>query len=839
MFTERKQFLEKIITAITFMVVLVVLPILTYAQTITFTSNNPTTLPSNFAIPSTNQIIYQGEFEFDVFNNNGAGLKTVTFTPTGTFETTDIDNYKFYWNTLNSLSGASFKTTTSILSSGNQVSIKIYNEWFPDETTYYFWITADITTNATEGHNIAVEALDIDDFDFNKGSKIGAMYDGNVHTFGASLPLIVPNTSPLNGFYYSEGYGPSEYQSYTVSGSNLTNNILITAPLHYEVSTSSNSGYSSSITLNSGSGTVSPTTIYVRLKAGLLTGSYNAESIQHSSNGATTQTVSCSGYVNCYTPKPIVTSPILLCLNQTPTPLNATGQNLAWLDYGSSSVGGNTDPTSHKNFQVSQHDYYLYFQVNTSATSVEIHSFDWGIPKNQSVTNVSFAIQHANGASITNGDQTNGPVSASANNYLKQTATFSELILTPGSYRIALTTGEGRITYFNNPSYPQNESSGTVTITGNDSFQLFYNIQYFYQFETSIAPTPSTDVEGTFFYYVTQTISGCTSEPATIEVIVSTDGPPPPGSINGNTTLCPGATNATYSIDPVSGATSYTWTVPAGWSITSGQGTTGITVTSVSTSGDISVVAENDCGTSDPSTLAVSTEDNEDPVITCPANQTVDANNTACSYIVDNDDWNATATDNCVVASITHNYNGGGNSLNGESFPLGTTTITWTARDGGGLESTCDFDITVTNPISATVSRFSLNNECPELFKNQGFNSNSGNYDAGSTKIVFTVEIENANTSEWSFNYELTGATIRPGLSGLGIDSYYEDSEETITVNGNNSTNLTFYVNNVPPIQLEPTLEITNITDGNGCTATDAAPLSITIKAMPEVGEYE
>lgn len=334
MFTERKQFLEKIITAITFMVVLVVLPILTYAQTITFTSNNPTTLPSNFAIPSTNQIIYQGEFEFDVFNNNGAGLKTVTFTPTGTFETTDIDNYKFYWNTLNSLSGASFKTTTSILSSGNQVSIKIYNEWFPDETTYYFWITADITTNATEGHNIAVEALDIDDFDFNKGSKIGAMYDGNVHTFGASLPLIVPNTSPLNGFYYSEGYGPSEYQSYTVSGSNLTNNILITAPLHYEVSTSSNSGYSSSITLNSGSGTVSPTTIYVRLKAGLLTGSYNAESIQHSSNGATTQTVSCSGYVNCYTPKPIVTSPILLCLNQTPTPLNATGQNLAWLDYG-------------------------------------------------------------------------------------------------------------------------------------------------------------------------------------------------------------------------------------------------------------------------------------------------------------------------------------------------------------------------------------------------------------------------------------------------------------------------------------------------------------------------
>ncbi len=70
-----------------------------------------------------------------------------------------------------------------------------------------------------------------------------------------------------------------------------------------------------------------------------------------------------------------------------------------------------------------------------------------------------------------------------------------------------------------------------------------------------------------------------------------------PGAITGPTSVC-GQTTATYSIAPVFNTTSYTWTLPAGVSITSGFGTTSITVSFASNfvSGNISVSAVNACG---------------------------------------------------------------------------------------------------------------------------------------------------------------------------------------------------------------------------------------------------
>lgn len=60
-----------------------------------------------------------------------------------------------------------------------------------------------------------------------------------------------------------------------------------------------------------------------------------------------------------------------------------------------------------------------------------------------------------------------------------------------------------------------------------------------------------------------------------------------------------------YSITPVSGADSYTWTVPSDATIVSGQGTISITVNFGSSSGNISVTADNDCGSSPAQSLAV------------------------------------------------------------------------------------------------------------------------------------------------------------------------------------------------------------------------------------------
>jgi hypothetical protein len=74
--------------------------------------------------------------------------------------------------------------------------------------------------------------------------------------------------------------------------------------------------------------------------------------------------------------------------------------------------------------------------------------------------------------------------------------------------------------------------------------------------------------------------------------------PATPGIISGPSTACNGQTGVNFSIIPVSGATSYTWTRPTGTIITSGQGTNSATMTFGPNSGDVKVKALNSCGTS-------------------------------------------------------------------------------------------------------------------------------------------------------------------------------------------------------------------------------------------------
>jgi hypothetical protein len=98
--------------------------------------------------------------------------------------------------------------------------------------------------------------------------------------------------------------------------------------------------------------------------------------------------------------------------------------------------------------------------------------------------------------------------------------------------------------------------------------------------------------------------------------------PAQPGSISGNATPCSSASQ-TYSITPVSGATSYTWTLPNGW--TGSSTTSSITVTTGASGGTISVTANNTCGSSTARTLAVT-------IATAPAQPgTISGSATPCN----------------------------------------------------------------------------------------------------------------------------------------------------------------------------------------------------------------
>jgi len=99
----------------------------------------------------------------------------------------------------------------------------------------------------------------------------------------------------------------------------------------------------------------------------------------------------------------------------------------------------------------------------------------------------------------------------------------------------------------------------------------------------------------------------------------------------------------------------------------------------------------------------VTVNDMQNPTIDCPTVSLVKGTNNACTFDMGSDAFNAVASDNCS-ATVLNDYNGTA-TLNGANFPLGNTTIVWTATDAGGLTATCSMTITVTDddaPTSAT-----------------------------------------------------------------------------------------------------------------------------------------
>lgn len=76
-----------------------------------------------------------------------------------------------------------------------------------------------------------------------------------------------------------------------------------------------------------------------------------------------------------------------------------------------------------------------------------------------------------------------------------------------------------------------------------------------------------------------------------------------------------------------------------------------------------------------------------EPVVGCPPDIEVYADPGENSAVVD---WvEPFATDNCTVVSLTSTHNPG------DSFPVGTTTVSYTATDQCGNTASCSFDITV------------------------------------------------------------------------------------------------------------------------------------------------
>lgn len=212
--------------------------------------------------------------------------------------------------------------------------------------------------------------------------------------------------------------------------------------------------------------------------------------------------------------------------------------------------------------------------------------------------------------------------------------------------------------------------------------------------------------------------------------------------------------------------------------ITDNCGVGGLTITQTPAAGavlplgttNVTVSATDANGNTGSCTFAVNVIDNTPPVFaSCPLNISVLNNPGACGAIVS---WAPpVAVDNCSAATVT--FTSGFPS--GSFFPIGTTTVTYTATDAAGNSSTCSFTVTVTDattpvftscPASITIptdpgqctaiatwTAPTATDNCPGLLVSQTAGLPSGSaFPIGVTTISFLATDVNGNSVTCSFN---------------------------------------------------------------------------------------
>jgi uncharacterized repeat protein (TIGR01451 family) len=110
-------------------------------------------------------------------------------------------------------------------------------------------------------------------------------------------------------------------------------------------------------------------------------------------------------------------------------------------------------------------------------------------------------------------------------------------------------------------------------------------------------------------------------------------------------------------------------------------------------------------------TITFTVKDTTPPTITCPANMTSNTLPGTCSAVVVV--GIATASDNCDALVVPTGTRSDGQPILDPLYPKGTTTITWTATDASGNQSSCTQTITVVDNEPPTIT---FNGQTPSMW---------------------------------------------------------------------------------------------------------------------------
>jgi hypothetical protein len=237
--------------------------------------------------------------------------------------------------------------------------------------------------------------------------------------------------------------------------------------------------------------------------------------------------------------------------------------------------------------------------------------------------------------------------------------------------------------------------------------------------------------------------SGSPSAPFTILAL-----PAQPGTISGLATVCAGTQNVTYSIPFVSGASIYTWNLPAVATVVSGQGTNSILVNWGSASGNISVTASNTCGSSAVRNLSVTVNNAAVPTASISSNQ---PGNQVCEGGSISFSSTISAGSNPAYQWILNGLDYPG--ATGSTFSLGNLISNFSVALRITTTSGCFSPTTVTVPAISVVVQPSL----PVSATISG--SAIGNSICSGNTVNFTSSVQNGGTSP-SYFWRINGVAV-------------------------------------------------------------------------------
>lgn len=255
---------------------------------------------------------------------------------------------------------------------------------------------------------------------------------------------------------------------------------------------------------------------------------------------------------------------------------------------------------------------------------------------------------------------------------------------------------------------------------------------------------------------------------SSLAITINTATPENAGILSGPANVCQGQNGLSYTVPTISGAETYTWTLPNGASGTSSTNSITVNYGSLAVSGNISVRGNNQCKSGTASTLAVTVNsgvpDASDPISGANAVQqgqnaviySIPAIANATTY-----SWTlpSGASGSGTSNSISVNY--------GVLAISGTLSVRGINACGSGASSSLPITVSLSSPVAA------------------GTISGPTTVCKGQTGVVYTVApITNATSYIWTLP---DGATGTSTTNSISIDFGTSMSSGTISVKGHNA----------------------------------------------------